>query len=420
MENIQTTWRKPFFTMFFGQVFSIFGSNIVQFAITVYLALRTNSAIILTLAMLAGYLPQVVLGPIIGAFVDRSNRKTTMMLADMFVAMASAVLMVAFFLGEPPFYFIFVILMLRSLGQGFHEPALLASIPMIVGKDQLTRVGGYRQAVDSLAIILAPSISALLLSIMPIAYIMIVDIAGALIANTILLFWVKIPNPPAAAAPQRKAGFFKELASDVLFGVRELAKTKGLVILALALACATFIYVPISTLFILLVTQNFNGGKLEIATVQAAFGIGMLLGSLLLGQFGKLKRRVLFMCLTLIVMGIILLAASWLPPSLFILLVALAGIEGLLFPIMSSPIFAMLQTLIRPSVLGRVTALVKSVITLATPLGLLLAGPISELLGVGMWFKISGLFIVVLGVVCISFPSIKKLDDLMEQHRQKV
>ncbi|MGI6175447.1 MAG: MFS transporter [Christensenellales bacterium] len=418
MENIQTAWRKPFFTMFFGQVFSIFGSNIVQFAITVYLALRTNSAIILTLAMLAGYLPQVVLGPIIGAFVDRSNRKTTMMLADMFVAIASAVLMVAFFLGEPPFYFIFIILMLRSLGQGFHEPALLASIPMLVGKDHLTRVGGYRQAVDSLAIILAPSISALLLSIMPIAYIMIVDIAGALIANVILLFWVRIPNPPAVS-PVSKTGFFKGLASDVLFGVRELAKTKGLVILALALACATFIYVPISTLFILLVTQNFNGGKIEIATVQAAFGIGMLLGSLLLGQFGKLKRRVLFMCLTLIVMGIILLVASWLPPALFILLVALAGIEGLLFPIMSSPIFAMLQTLIRPSVLGRVTALVKSVITLATPLGLLLAGPISELLGVGMWFKISGLFIVVLGVVCISFPSIKKLDDLMEQHRQK-
>ena len=419
METTTQLWKKPFFTMFGGQVFSILGSNMVQFAITIYLAHRTNSAIILTLAMLAGYLPQIVLGPVIGAFVDRSNRRVTMIIADLGVALASALLMISFFIGEPPFYFIFIILMLRSLGQGFHEPAMLASVPMIVPKDKLTLVGGYRQAVDSLAIIIAPSTAALLLSLMEVGYVMIVDIAGAAIASLILLVWVRIPNPPELDGPKRNPKFWHGLANDILFGVHELMKTKGLVVLSFALACATFIYVPISSLFILLVTRNFQGGNAEIAAVQAAFGLGMLLGSLLLGQFGKLRKRVLAMCLALVAMGAMLMVSSILPPSWYFFLVALTAVSGMLFPMMTSPFFAMLQTLIPSGMLGRVTALVKSVITLATPLGLLIAGPVSELFGVDVWFKISGIFIIVLGFVCIALPSIRRLDGLLEQHRSR-
>lgn len=178
-------------------------------------------------------------------------------------------------------------------------------------------------------------------------------------------------------------------------------------------ACAAFIFVPITTLFILLVTNNFKGGSVEIAAVQTAFGIGMPAGSLLPGLFGKLGKKVFYMAFCCILMGGMLLAASLLPPEMYFLLVILAAMGGMLFPVLTSPFFAMVQTIINPNVLGRVMALIKSVAMLATPPGLLIAGPVSELFGVTVWFLAAGSVMILLGGICLALPSIRGVDDLL-------
>lgn len=413
--TITPKWKRTFFTLFGGQAFSIIGSNVVQFAITLHLALTTNSSILLTTAMLAGYLPQVIFGPLFGVWADRVNRKSIMILADMFVAAASAGLMIFFLISQPPFWFLFIILMLRSLGQGLHEPALLATIPLIVPRGQLTRVSGYRQAVDSAALLFAPVIAAAMLNFLPMAYIMLFDIGGAVIASAILLFFVPIPNSPRPEQPEIKkpVKLFTGMFTDMKAGIAELAKYRGLIMLALVVACAAFIFVPITTLFIILVTNNFKGGSVQIAAVQTAFGIGMLAGSLLLGLFGKLRKKVFYMAFCCILMGGMLVVVSLLPPEMYYLLVILAAMGGMLFPVLTSPFFAMVQTIINPNVLGRVMALIKSVTILATPLGLLIAGPVSELFGVTIWFLVAGSIMILLGGICLALPSIRGVDDLL-------
>ncbi len=92
---------------------------------------------------------------------------------------------------------------------------------------------------------------------------------------------------------------------------------------------------------------------------KPAFGIGMLTGSLLLGLFGKLRKGVLYGFL-LHPDGGMLLAVSLLPPEMYYLLVILAALGGMLFPVLTNPFFAMVQTIISPGVLGRVMALIKA------------------------------------------------------------
>ena len=62
--------------------FSLFGSQLVQFALVWWLTEKTGSGLVLTMATLAAVLPQVVLGPFVGALVDRWDRRWTMILAD--------------------------------------------------------------------------------------------------------------------------------------------------------------------------------------------------------------------------------------------------------------------------------------------------------------------------------------------------
>jgi len=79
-------------------VFSILSSSIAQFSIVLWISLKTGSAEVLSFATIAALLPQALLGPFAGVFVDRWNRKWTMIGADSFVALCSGVIALLFYL----------------------------------------------------------------------------------------------------------------------------------------------------------------------------------------------------------------------------------------------------------------------------------------------------------------------------------
>ena len=141
MEN-QNKWKKPFFKIYIGQAFSLLSSSAVQFSIIWWITLQTGSAIALTTASLVGLLSQAIIGPFAGVWIDRYNRKTIMIIADSAVAVASLILGILFFIGNPSLIFIYIILFLRALGETFHKPDLQAAIPQLVPENELTRAGG--------------------------------------------------------------------------------------------------------------------------------------------------------------------------------------------------------------------------------------------------------------------------------------
>ncbi|MDF2681186.1 MAG: transporter [Brevibacillus sp.] len=82
------------------------------------------------------------------------------------------------------------------------------------------------------------------------------------------------------------------------------------------------------------------------------------------------------------------------------------GVSG---PIFGGPFGVMIQTMIDPSALGRVMALINSLMLIATPIGLFVAGPMAELMGVAAWFSISGILIVLVGISAFFVPAVRAL-----------
>ena len=113
-------WLFPFSVMWTGQAVSLFGSQLVQFALIWWLTQETGSATILATASLVGFLPQVLLGPFIGALVDRWNRRLTMMAADSLVALATLVLGYLFWSGSVQVWHVYLLLFLRATAGAFH------------------------------------------------------------------------------------------------------------------------------------------------------------------------------------------------------------------------------------------------------------------------------------------------------------
>ena len=113
-------WKKKYFTMLAGQSISLITSGILQMSIIFYLTAKTNSAMVLSIATLMGFLPQAVIGPFAGTFVDRHSRKGVMIGADLMIAATGGFLAVVSIFMELPIWLIMLVLFVRSIGNAFH------------------------------------------------------------------------------------------------------------------------------------------------------------------------------------------------------------------------------------------------------------------------------------------------------------
>lgn len=157
---IQKNWKRSFFTIWAGQAVSLITSSVLQMAIIWYLTDTIGSALVLSMASMVGFLPQAILGTMIGVLVDRWNRKLVMIGADLIIAAAAAVLAVVALTIDLPIWVVMIVLFIRSIGTAFHTPALSAVTPLLVPEDQLTKCAGYSQSVQSVSYILSPAIGA--------------------------------------------------------------------------------------------------------------------------------------------------------------------------------------------------------------------------------------------------------------------
>src|SRR5688500_14231146 len=278
-------WARRFFTLWSGQALSLLGSQLVQFAIIWYLTESTQSATTLAFASMMGLLPQVLLSPFIGTWVDRGNRRLILIAADATVAIATLTLAVLFALGAIQVWHIYVALFIRAVAGGFHQSAFGASIVLLVPREQLARVQGFNQALyGGLNIISAP-LGAFLLSVLPMQGILGIDVGTALFAVAILLF-VQIPQPEGRA--QALATFWQDFRAGFLYMI----SWRGLVILLGLVMVVNFFFSATEPLTPLLITNHFRGDARQLGWWLASFAAGNILGGLILGAWGGFKRKV--------------------------------------------------------------------------------------------------------------------------------
>ena len=326
-------WKKQFAIIYAGQAFSILGSAAVQFAIIWWLTIQTESAITLTIASVVAFLPNMLIGPFAGVWIDRYNRRSVMIAADGLVAVSSIILGAAFLLLQtPPIWFIYIVLFIRGLGNTFHGPAMQAAIPMFVPTDMLTKAGGWGNMIQSVSNMMGPVLGAALMVFMPIYAIMVVDILGAAFAIVCLLLII-IPDIPQASEKMN-------LLSDMKQGFISMKANKPLMAVFFPMLLMTILYMPLGSLFPLLVRSHFMGEAWHNGIVEFVFAGGLLLSSLVIGVWGGMKRRFFMASLAIGLMGLTTLISGALPISGFWIFVVCCFFLGASGTFMNVPVMA--------------------------------------------------------------------------------
>lgn len=405
---ISNGWLRRFIPIWVGQAFSLLGSGLVQFALVWWLARETDSASVLALATSAAIIPDIIISPFAGALVDRWNRKRIMIIADLCVAAATAVLALIFWAGAIQPWHIYAMMFFRAVGSAFHWPAMQASIPLLAPDEHLARIAGVNQTLRGILSIATPPLAALLIALVPISNVLMIDIITAVIAVSIL-FFVHIPQPRAALS--HGAVTVRAVFQDVGVALKYMRAWPGMMLL-LGMACViNFATFPTSTLMPLLITRHFDGGAWQFSAIESVFGIGVIAGGLLLSIWGGFKKRIYtaFSGLIGFGLGFALIAAA--PSYLFGLALFGMGLAGAMNVLTNGPLFAIVQSKVAHDMQGRVITLINSLCTAMGPLAMVLAAPMADRLGIQVWFWASAVTMIAVGAAGMFIPALINLEN---------
>lgn len=387
-------WKKQIALFLTSQTMSLFGSLLVQYAISWYITIKTQSALMMTISIICGFLPAFFISPFAGVWADRYNRKILIILADSLIAISTLFIAILFFLGYDALWLLFVISAIRSLGAGIQTPAVGAFIPQIVPEDKLTKVNATNSSIQSMMMILSPILSGALLSIASIEIIFFVDVVTALAAVLTLILFLHVPAHAKANADEKISYF-----TDMKEGFRYI-KSHNYVKAFFTFCIIFFILVsPSAFLTPLQVTRSFGNDVWRLTAIEIFFAGGMLAGGIIMLSWGGFKNKVFTMVSANIIIGIFTMALGI--TSVFWIYLIFMGVVGIAIPMFNTPATVLLQQKVEPDYLGRVFGVLGMISSLMMPAGMLIFGPIADfikiewlLIGTGFAMVALSLFIL--------------------------
>ena len=384
-------WKKNVVAFMGSQAISIFGSSLVQYAITWHITLTTQSGIFATLSIICGFVPTLLLSPFAGVWADRYDRKRLIILADGGIALATMVLAFLFMGGHESIWLLLGAMAVRALGGAVQQPCINAMLPDIVPTEHLTRVNGINSSLNSLITLASPMVAGALITFVPLSAIFFIDVATAAAAILVMLFLFRLPEKLAAQKPegQEQGGYFGEMKR----GFAYVAKHAYLRNFFVFMTIFNFLAAPIAFLTPLQVTRNYGGEVWHLTALEMVFSVGMLIGGLTISAWGGFKNRIHTMGAAALMMGIGV-AVMGLPLPLWPYLIVM-GIGGLVMPMVNTPAIVMLQERVEPEYMGRIFSLMTMISSSVMPLGMLLFGPLADVVRIEYLLLCTGVVMAV-------------------------
>ncbi|SHF16287.1 MFS transporter, DHA3 family, macrolide efflux protein [Lampropedia hyalina DSM 16112] len=396
-------WQLRYWSIFSGQALSLIGSALTQFVLLWWITDTTGSVASLATAGLAALLPQALLGPIGGICADRYSRRLLMIGADLISALCMLVLITLFLTDSVQLWHLYVMMAVRSAMQAFQTPAASASTVMLVPRSFLPRAAGLNQTLMGLMTVVAAPLGALAIGIMPIGWALGIDVATAILGIVPLLLF-RIPQPKV---PQEQRGSF---LMELRAGVRFISDDRGLLRLYGLLGMVILIIMPSFTLLPLLVKAHFGGGPTQVAIIEGLGGAGMIAGGMLVAALAP-RRQMRWVLWGFALSCLTLAFSAWAPAHMFWLAVLWWSISCVAFIMGNAPLTALLQTIVPPHLQGRVLSLLGTIMGLAAPIGLALATPLGEWIGIRWLFVLMGVLGGIVSLLGLWSPTMMGLDE---------
>ncbi|WP_185746423.1 MFS transporter [Brevibacillus sp. AG162] len=385
-------WKKNIILFLSSQAISLFGSSLVQYAMMWYITLNTQSGIMMTLYIICGFIPTFLLSPVSGVWADRYNRKLLIIYADAMIAFATLILAIVFLMGYNATWLLFLMAAIRAVGAGIQTPAVGAILPQIVPSDQLTRINGINGSLHAVIMFVSPMVSAALLTMSTIEMIFFIDVITALLAIGTLLVFLKIPLHEKASEIQKTSYF-----SDFKEGLVYIKNNDFLKKFFLFFAFFFILMAPAAFLTPLQVTRSFGDEVWRLTAIEIAFSVGMMAGGGIIASWGGFTNRVHTMTFASLIMGACTLALGIIP-NFWIYLVFMA-LFGVAMPIFNTPTMVLVQEKVDENYMGRIFGVFGMISTSMMPMGMLIFGPIADVVKIEWLLVATGLFILILAML---------------------
>jgi MFS transporter, DHA3 family, macrolide efflux protein len=385
-------WKKTISLFLLSQAVSLLGSSLVQYALMWYITLKTGSGIMMTIFIIAGFLPTFLISPFAGVWADRYDRKKLIILSDGGIAAATLILALVFTFITENVWIILTAAAVRAVGAAVQGPAVGAIIPQIVPQDKLMRVNGILGSIQSVIGLGSPVLSGILMSVAPLSIIFYIDVITAAAAIVLLSFFIKVKSERHStdAIPGSHL-------KDLVEGFKYIKRHKYLVPFFGYIAFILFLVTPAAFLTPLQAARTYGPDVWRLTAIEVLFSLGMLTGSGLLALWGGFSNRMHTMLLSTFIMALCTIGLGLAP--IFWIYLAVMGVFGIGLAFYNTPSTVILQEHVEEEFLGRIFSILTMLFTSLMPLSMLLFGPLAEAVSIEFILLITGGLMVMLVLV---------------------
>jgi MFS family permease len=401
--------QRNFALLWLGGLISNTGDWLLIIGLPVYVYLLTGSALATSIMLITAYVPNLLVGSVAGVFVDRWDRRWTMIISNLLLAVGLLPLLAVH--SKDTLWIVYVVAFFESCCDQFVFPAESALIPNLVGEERLVSANALKSIGMNSSRLIGGALGGLLLAALGLRSVALLDAASFLfVATMISLIRMPTKTQKASQVPEAQLDVEgntenppKHFAGEWLEGLKLIARQRALTVLLIMFALQSLGEGVFGVLLIVFVKKVLNGGSIDYGLILSIQALGSLIGGVFIGMVGNrfAPTRMLGICMFLF--GFIDLLIIDIPiffPSILLVMalfvaVGIPGTAGMV------SFQSLLQILIEDKLRGRVFGVAISIGALMTLLGMILAGTLGDYLGPVLMLNIQGGMYTLSGILVL-------------------
>ena len=379
--------NRSFVALWLGQMISFIGDYFNWIAVPIMVERLTGSALMVGLAVISNALPTLLLGPVAGVFVDRWDRKWTMIISDLLRGLLVLLCLLVQTAEQVWIYYVAGFLM--SCVSRFFYPSQSAVLPLIVpDEDDLLAANGLMQIIQTTGLLAGGAIAGFAIGLWGSQFAFIADsVTFGLSAVVVMTMSV----PRTTQGQQATGGKIAAVWAEMREGVVYLFGNRTMVGVLLCLGVTQFGIGALQVIWIPFLQRTFGVGAEGVGIVDSVQGGGMIVGGLILGYLSARMSQIAMVGWGLAIVGVALFGMGSAPEFGYV--VVYSFVLGVALMPIQSVLTTMMQLAVPDLKRGRVSSALNALTTVAGMLSMAAASILGDQIGLRTIFIACGVVI---------------------------
>lgn len=395
--------QKDFSLLMLGKFVSLVGSNMQQFALSLYVLTITGSATIFASILSISILPRLLVSPIAGVFGDWFDRKKTIVMLDFINGLILGIFAVIYIVkGSLSIFLIYILVILLEITEIFFDSAMSAVMPSLVEKEELMEANSLNSLIMNIGNILSPVIAAIFYGSYGIKVILMFS-SICFILSAISELFINIPK----SHMKPETIDIKTFKADLMEGIDIIRSNR---LISTMIGLGTIINFSITPLFgiglIYITKEVLMVSDMQFGVFQTVVSISMLLAPLLCGSIIKKKRIGRLTHDSFITVAILIFVMSIFPSSVllktfnsnmvpYIGLIIITFIVGLVVTAANIAIGTLFNQVVPLDLMGRTSTVFNLAVTIFIPVGQMIFGFLYDIMLSSVVIILSGMILII-------------------------